>query len=453
MNLTLKESGHPSFGEPAERYVMHAQDEACHIPGLASATALRTIARVGVVGAGTMGGGIAMNFLNAGIPTVLIDTTEEALTRGVGIITRNYEATAAKGKISAEDVTRRMACLTPSVDDTALGDCDLVIEAVYENLQVKLAVCRRLGEVCRPGAIIASNTSTLDIDVLAEATGRASDVLGMHFFSPANVMRLLEVVRGAQTAPDVLATVMQLSERIGKVAVVSGVCYGFIGNRMLESYLREADFLLMAGASPAQIDRAIESMGLAMGPCRMLDMAGTDVAAKIVQERAAAAAAPEDARYRAVVGELHARGRHGQKTGAGYYRYEGRTPVEDPEVQAMTRELAARHGVTRRADITDEEIIERCLYPLINEGAAILQEGIAYRPGDVDVVWVNGYGFPRSKGGPLYLADAIGARQIVDRLAACGRAEGNDHGYWDVNPLLADLAQRGARFQDIGQRA
>ena len=422
---------------PESEHLQHATREAARIPGLPAAQSLRPIHRVGVVGAGTMGGGIAMNFANAGLPTVILETSAEALERGLSLIRRNYEATAAKGRITAAQVEERMALLTGTLDSAPLASCDLVIEAVFENMDVKLKVLAMLGQLVKPGAIIATNTSTLDVDALAQATGRPADVLGMHFFSPANVMKLLEVVRGAATAPDVLATVMALAGKIGKVAVVSGVCYGFIGNRMLEPYLREADYLLMEGASPQQIDRAIEAQGLAMGPCRMLDMTGTDVAASVVVEGVKSGALPKDPTYRAPVRALAERGRKGQKSGSGYYRYEGRTPVLDEEVTALLAGLAAQHGITQRTDISDEEIVERCLYTLVNEAAAILEEGMAYRPGDIDVVWVNGYGFPAQRGGPVWMADAIGLAQIVSALQRHGVERGNAHGYWNVSPLLA----------------
>jgi 3-hydroxyacyl-CoA dehydrogenase len=323
-----------------------------------------------------------------------------------------------------------------------------VIEAVFENLDIKKQVAQRLGQVCKPGAIIASNTSTLDIDLLAAASGRPADFLGMHFFSPANVMRLLEIVRGAGTAPEVLHTIVKLAGAIGKVPVVSGVCYGFIGNRMLESYLRESEFLMMEGASPARIDRAIQSLGLAMGPCRMLDMAGLDVAAKVVIERGRAGGLPDDPSYRAMVQKMMALGRHGQKTGVGYYRYEGRTPLPDPEVEQISAALAQQYGIQRRSDIGDQEIIERCLYPLINEGAKILEEGIAYRPGDIDIVWVNGYGFPDSRGGPMYMADALGPGRIAAGLAHFAELRGDPHGYWTPSALLLRMRDEQRRFAD-----
>ncbi|MEJ8810385.1 3-hydroxyacyl-CoA dehydrogenase NAD-binding domain-containing protein [Variovorax ureilyticus] len=432
----------------AMRHLFFAERQAARIPGLPKDVELRPVRSVGVLGAGTMGGGIAMNFANAGIPTTLVDTTQEALDRGLGIIRRNYEATAAKGRMTTEQVEQRMGLIHGAIVDGALADCDLVIEAVFENMDLKKKVCARLGALCRPGAIIATNTSTLDVDVLAEATGRPADVVGMHFFSPANVMRLLEVVRGAKTAPEVLATVMQLARTIRKVAVVSGVCYGFIGNRMAEVYMREAEFLMMEGASPAQIDGAVEALGMAMGPCRMLDMAGIDVGAKTVIEYGKTGGLPPDDSYRAVVRRMFELGRFGQKTGAGYYRYDGRKPVADPETARIAKELAAQHGIAQRSDIGAEEIVERLMYPLINEGARILEEGIAYRPGDIDMVWTAGYGFPDHQGGPIYLADTIGLPVIAERLAHYAKARGNAFGYWTVSPLLASLAAQNKRLSD-----
>ena len=416
--------------------------EVRNIPGLRPG-ATRPIERVGVIGAGTMGGGIAMNFANAGIRCVLVESSDAALDRGLGLIRGNYETSVQKGRISADDVERRMGLLSGTLDFGAIADCDLIIEAVYEDLDLKKEICARLGASAKSGAIIASNTSTLDVDVLAAATGRPSDVVGMHFFSPANVMKLLEVVRGAETAGEVLATVVDLATRIGKVPVVSGVCYGFIGNRMAEVYMREAEFLLMEGASPAKVDEAVEGLGMAMGPCRMLDMAGIDVGAKTVIEWKKTGGAPADPSYRAVVDGLYQLGRHGQKTGEGYYRYEGRTPIDDPPVAKITASLAKEHGIARRDDISDEEIVERLLYPLVNEACKILEEGISYRPGDIDVVWAFGYGFPKEHGGPLYWAEATGLSRISARLAQYAEARGNEHGYWTISPLLLAAAASG----------
>ena len=424
----------------ALRHLFFAEREAAKVPSLAKDVKTRPITTIGIVGAGTMGGGIAMNFVNAGLQTVLVETSQAALDRGLSIVRGNYEASASKGRLTAEQVTQRMGLLAGSLDYAALADCDLVIEAVYENMALKKEICSRLGQVCKPGAIIATNTSTLDVDVLAHATGRAQDVVGMHFFSPANVMRLLEVVRGAQTAPEVLATVMQLARKIGKVAVVSGVCYGFIGNRMAEVYMREAEFLMMEGVSPSQIDSAVESLGMAMGPCRMLDMAGIDVGAKTVIEYGKAGGLPPDPSYRAVVRRTFELGRFGQKTGAGYYRYEGRKPVEDPQTAWIAKELADMYGIAQRSEITQQEIIERLLYPLINEGFKILEEGIAWRPGDIDVVWTAGYGFPDHKGGPMFYANSIGLDEIADRMVHYAETRGNMYGYWTLSTLLQKQA-------------
>lgn len=427
----------------ALRHLFFAEREAAKIPSLPRDTPLRPVRRVGVIGAGTMGGGIAMNFLNAGIPTVVVEVNEMALQRGLGIIRRNYEASAAKGRLTPKQVEQRMGLLTAALSYHPLADCDLVIEAVFEDLALKTTVCARMGAIAKPGAIIATNTSTLDVDVLARATGRPADVVGMHFFSPANVMRLLEIVRGAVTAPDVLATVMKLAGQIGKVPVVSGVCYGFIGNRMAEVYMREAEFLLMEGAEPSQVDEAVEALGMAMGPCRMLDMAGVDVGARTVIESSKAGRLPPDPSYRALVQALFECGRFGQKTAQGYYRYEGRKAVGDPALTELATEIALKHGVARRAAIPQQEIVERLLYPLINEGIRILEEGIAYRPGDIDVVWVAGYGFPDFRGGPMLWADHIGLATIAERLEHYAAARGNAFGYWTPAPLLTRLINEG----------
>ncbi|WP_202816950.1 3-hydroxyacyl-CoA dehydrogenase NAD-binding domain-containing protein [Pseudomonas citronellolis] len=420
----------------ALRHLFFAEREAAKVPGLPRDTAHRSINKVGIVGSGTMGGGIAMAFLNAGIPVVLLDVSNDALQRGLDLIRSNYEASAAKGRLKAEQIVQRMGLLQVSLDYQALIDCDLIIEAVFEDLHLKTEVCARLGIVAKPGAIIATNTSTLDVDRLAQATGRPADVLGMHFFSPANVMRLLEVVRGAATAPEVLATVMKLASTIGKVPVVSGVCYGFIGNRMAEVYMREADCLILEGAEPAQVDAAVESLGMAMGPCRMLDMAGVDVGARTVIEYGKAGGLPDDPSYRALALKLFELGRFGQKTAAGFYRYEGRKALPDPQVTAIAKALAEQHGIVRRSHIEPHEIVARLLYPLINEGLKILDEGIAYRSGDIDVVWVAGYGFPDFRGGPMWMANEIGLEKIAKRLAYYATVRGDAHGYWTPARLL-----------------
>ena len=432
----------------AMRHLFFAQREAGKVPGLPKDLALRSVRSVGIVGAGTMGGGIAMNFANVGIPVVIVEATQAALDRGLGIVRANYEATAAKGRLAPEQVGVRMGRITGMLDYAALAQCDMVIEAVFEAMDLKKEVLARLGATCKPGAIIATNTSTLDVDVLAQASGRPADVVGTHFFSPANVMRLLEVVRGAKTAPDVLATVMKLAGAIGKVAVVSGVCYGLIGNRMAEVYMREAEFLMMEGVPPARIDGAVEALGMAMGPCRMLDMAGIDVGAKTVIELGKTGGLPPDPSYRAVVRKMFELGRFGQKTGTGYYRYEGRTPVTDPEQARICEALAREHGIARRDDVTDQEIVERLLYTMVNEAALILEEGIAYRPGDIDIVWTAGYGFPDHRGGPVFLADEAGLRQVVTRLEHYAATRGNPFGYWNVSRLLAAEAAAGRRLSD-----
>jgi len=428
------------------RHLFLARRGTRKIPGLSRDIQHREVHCIGVLGAGTMGRGIAMSFLNAGLPTRLVDSSQAALDTAVSTIHSVYEANTAKGRISGDDLTARMALLHTELRDAALADCDLVVEAVYEDFALKEKVCTRLGKLCKPGAIIATNTSTLDVDRLAAATGRPRDVVGMHFFSPAHVMKLLEVVRGRETADDVLATVMALARRIGKTAVVSGVCYGFIGNRMAEVYMREAEFLLMEGASPAQVDAAVEALGMAMGPCRMLDMAGVDVGARTVIECAKSGGLPPDASYRALVRALYEHGRHGQKTGAGYYRYEGRTALPDPETERISIELAARHGIARRPAIDEREIVERLLYPLINEGAKILEEGIACRGSDIDVVWTAGYGFPEHRGGPLFMADSIGLHEVAQRLQYYAEARGNPHGYWTSSSLLDTLSAEGRRI-------
>jgi 3-hydroxyacyl-CoA dehydrogenase len=401
----------------ALRHLFFAEGEAGKIPDLPQDTQVRPIRHVGIVGTGTMGSGIAISFVNAGIPAAVMETSTEALQRGVDRVRKTCEASAAKGQLTAQQVEQRMGLLTGSLDYAALADCDLVIEVVFEDLHLKKQVCARLGALTQPGAIIATNTSTLNVNLLAQASGRPADVVGLHFSSPAHVMRLLEVVRGDATAPDVLATVMTLAKMIGKVAVVSGVCYGFIANRMAEVYMREAELLLMEGAEPRQIDQAMETFGMAMGPCRVLDMAGVDVAARTVIEHGKIGGLPPDPSYRAVIRKLFELGRFGQKTGAGYYRYECGALVPDPEVVAITEALAKEYGIPRRSRIGDEEIRERLLYPSINEGVHILDEGIAYRPGDIDVVWVNGYGFPDYRGGPMFMVDQIGLGRIAHRLA------------------------------------
>jgi 3-hydroxyacyl-CoA dehydrogenase len=398
-----------------------------------------------------MGGGIAMTFANAGFDVTLVETSEQALARGTGLIESAYGASVKRGKLTDEEVARRRARMTGTTDFSVLANVDLVVEAVFEDMDLKLDVAARLGATVRPGAIIATNTSTLDVDRIAEVTGRPGDVLGTHFFSPAHIMRLLEVVRGARTSPDTLATVMALARRIGKTAVVSGVCYGFIGNRMAEVYMRESEAMQLEGATPAEIDGVAESpawIGMAMGPSRMLDMAGVDVGARTVIEWIKSGQGPQDPAYRILCRTMFADGSHGQKTGEGYYRYEGRTALASERTQALAARLAADYAVRRDRKPEALEIFERLLFPMVNEAAKILDEGISYRPGDIDTVWTAGYGFPAWRGGPLFMADEIGLATIVARLDHYAETFGNDHGYWTVSPLLRQRAQSGQRLSD-----
>jgi 3-hydroxyacyl-CoA dehydrogenase len=403
---------------------------------------LREIKTVGVIGAGTMGGGISMNFLNAGIPVTLLETKQEALDRGLATIRKNYENSAKKGKLSAEQVEQRMGLVTPTLDYAALGDADLIVEAVFEEYAVKEAVFTRLDAVAKAGAILASNTSTLDVDRIAGFTSRPQDVLGMHFFSPANVMKLLEVVRGRATSREVLATVMALARKIGKTAVVSGVCDGFIGNRMIEQYSRQAGFLLDEGALPQQVDRAMENFGFAMGPFRMGDLAGNDIGWAIRKRRYVEKPQMTYSRTADLVCEL---GRYGQKTGAGWYDYRpgDRSAHPSPVVDELIERHSAGLGITRR-QISDQEIVERLVYALVNEGARILEEGIAAKASDIDVVYLAGYGFPLWRGGPMFHADSVGLYNV---LAAMRRyARGHEGAAWEPAPLLVQLADAGRTF-------
>ncbi len=427
----------------ALRHVFQAERAAAKVPGLPEGTVLRPIARVGVIGAGTMGGGITMNFLNAGIPVVLLEMKQEALDRGLTTIRKNYENSMKKGKLKPEQVEQRMGLITPTLEYAALKDADLIVEAVFEEMGVKEAVFRQLDAVAKPGAILASNTSYLDIDRIASFTQRPQDVIGLHFFSPANVMRLLEIVRGAQTAPDVLATSLQLAKQIKKVAVVSGVCDGFIGNRMLARYGAAAQGLINAGALPQQIDGALQKFGLAMGPFRMGDLAGLDIG-WATRKRKAAEAGVEMKPI--VADKLCEAGRFGQKTGAGWYRYEAgnRTPLPDSVTEQLIADYRAAHGITPRK-IGDEEIVERCIFALVNEGARILEEGIAARASDIDLVYLNGYGFPLHRGGPMLYADTVGLPQAVRSLRRFAAEPGADAS-WQPAPLLVRLAEEGRSF-------
>ena len=419
----------------AQRHVFFAERQAGKIAGLADDTPTLPIKKVGVIGAGTMGGGIAMNFLNAGIPVVIVETAEAALTRGTGVIRKNYEATAQKGRMSAANVETRMGLLSPSLDLAALADCDLIIEAVFEDMAIKKEIFTKLDAIAKPGAILASNTSYLDVDAIAAMTKRPGSVLGMHFFSPANVMRLLEVVRGEKTEAAVLATAMKVAKQIGKIGVVVGVCHGFVGNRMLSERQREAQALILEGAMPWDVDRVLYDFGLPMGPFAMSDLAGLDIGWS--RERTSSSSIREI---------LCERDRRGQKTGAGFYDYDAqRNATPSPLVEQIILDFAAARGVNRRA-IADQEILERCLYPMINEGAKILEEGKAQRASDIDIVWINGYGWPVYTGGPMFWADTIGLPKV---LAALKGFEAKMGEAFKPSALLERLVAEGKGFKDL----
>jgi len=428
----------------ALRHAFFAERAATRIAGVADATPVRRIERVAIVGAGTMGAGIAMNFLSAGFPVALLEMNAGALARGVATIRANYENAARRGRITQDSITQTMTLLAPTLAYDDLRDADLVIEAVFEDMTIKERVFATLADVAKPGAILATNTSTLDVDRIAAHTNRARDVLGMHFFSPANVMKLLEVVRGAATGADVLATVMQLAKRIGKTAVVSGVCDGFIGNRMVEQYLRQALFLIDEGASPAQVDGALEQFGMAMGPFRMSDLAGNDVGWRIRQRRYVD---KPHVTYSRIADRLCELGRFGQKTGAGWYRYEPgrRDALADPAVDAIIAAHRTAIGATLRR-IDAAEIVDRCILALVNEGARILDDGVAQRASDIDVVYVDGYGFPRYRGGPMLYADMLGLYNAMRRMRAFAALPGADTAFWTPAPLLVRLAAEGNTF-------
>jgi 3-hydroxyacyl-CoA dehydrogenase len=409
----------------AQQYFFFAERKASKIENVPEGTQPREIKRVGVIGAGTMGGGISMNFLSAGVPVTIVEMQQEALDRGTGVMLKNYQATAAKGKMSADQVGQAMGLLKPTLNLEDLADCDLIIEAVFENMDVKKEIFGKLDRIAKPGAILASNTSYLNIDEIAAATSRPQDVLGLHFFSPANIMKLLEVVRGAKTAPDVLVTAMQLAKKIRKVAVVAGVCYGFIGNRMLIPRQVEATKLLLEGATPEQIDKVHVGFGMPMGPFQMADLAGVDIGWH-----------RDPNRIENIRDALCAVDRWGQKKGAGFYDYDDkRRPSPSPKVQEIIEQFREREGVQPR-EITDQEIVERTLYTMVNEGAKILEEGMAQRASDIDVVWVYGYGWPVYRGGPMFWADSEGLPKIVEGLKR--QAERLD------DPRLSDLLVRKA---------
>jgi 3-hydroxyacyl-CoA dehydrogenase len=426
------------------RHLFVAERAASKIPDVPEDTARRAIESVAVIGAGTMGGGIAMNFLNAGIPVKMLEMKQEALDRGIATIRKNYEAQVKKGKLKQDKYEQRMALLSTTLSYDEIGSADLVIEAVFEEIGVKEAVFKELDRVMKPGAILASNTSTLDVNKIAHFTKRPQDVVGMHFFSPANVMKLLEVVRGEATAKDVLATVMAVAKKIKKTAVVSGVCDGFIGNRMIEQYGRQGGFLLDEGCTPQQVDKAMEKFGMAMGPFRMGDLAGNDIGWAIRKRRYQE---KPDMKYSKTADLLCEKGRFGQKTGAGWYDYVPgkRDAIPNAEVEQMIADHRAALGITPRK-ISDEEIVQRLVFSLVNEAAHILEEGIANKASDIDVVYIFGYGFPVYRGGPLNYANEVGLFNVVQAMKRFAKNPLDDAKFWEPAPLLARLAAEGKTF-------
>ena len=429
-------------------HAFFAEREAMSIPDVPASMPTRPIKTAAVIGAGTMGGGIAMNFANAGIPVTMVETTDEALSRGLGVVRNNYAATVAKGRLDQAAMDRRIGLIRGTLDLAAVREADVVVEAVFEEMAIKKDLFARLDKLAKPGAVLATNTSSLDINVIAAQTARPQDVIGTHFFSPANVMRLLEIVRGAKTGKDVIATTMKIAKTIGKVPVLVGVCDGFVGNRMIFQYSREAEFLLEEGALPWQVDKALTDWGLAMGPFAMGDMAGNDVGWRIRKQQAATR--PNDRRYAHLADQICEKGRFGQKTGAGWYRYEkgSRAPLPDAEVEAIVLAESKRLGVARKK-ISDEEIVKRTIYALVNEGAKLLEEGIALRPGDIDVIYLTGYGFPAWRGGPMFYADTIGLEQVYADVKRFHETQGF---FWRPAPLLEKLAREGKRFADLAAK-
>ena len=428
----------------ALRHIFMADRAASKIADVPENTPKRNIASVAIIGAGTMGGGIAMNFLNAGIPVKILEMKQEALDRGLATIRKNYETQITKGKLKTDKYQERMALLSTTLSYDDIGSADMVIEAVFEEMGVKEAVFKKLDEVMKPGAILASNTSTLDVNQIAAFTKRPEDVVGMHFFSPANVMKLLEVVRGSKTGKDVLATVMALGKKIKKTAVVSGVCDGFIGNRMIEQYSRQAGFLIEEGCTPAQVDKAVEKFGFAMGPFRMGDLAGNDIGWAIRKRRNIER---PGMKYSQTADLLCEMGRFGQKTGAGWYDYQAgkRDAIPSALVVDMIEKHRASQGITPRK-ITDEEIVQRLVYSLINEAAHILEEGIAGKASDIDMVYLTGYGFPIFRGGPMLYADQVGLFNVVEAMKRFAKNPRDDGAFWQPAPLLARLVAEGKTF-------
>jgi 3-hydroxyacyl-CoA dehydrogenase len=421
----------------AQRYFFFAEREAAKIPDVPADTAPKDVRKAAVIGAGTMGGGIAMNFVNVGIPVTLVEVKQDALDRGLGVVRKNYENTAAKGRMTMQDVDTRMGLITGTTDFGAVKDADIIIEAVFEEMPIKKEVFAKLDAVAKADAVLATNTSTLDVNEIASATKRPESVIGMHFFSPANVMRLLENVRGARSSKATIATAMAVGRRINKVPVLVGVCYGFVGNRMLHQRGIQAEKLILEGALPHQVDKVLYDFGFPMGPFAMSDLAGLDVGWRIRKGRGVRAE---------VADRICELGRFGQKTGAGYYKYDDkRNPSPDSEVEKIIVDVATEMGITRR-HIDDEEILQRLLYPMVNEGAKILDEKIAIRASDIDVIWVYGYGWPVYRGGPMFWADQIGLKAVRDRMLQFQKASGDP--FWTPAPLLSRLADQGKGFLD-----
>ncbi|MCW9032755.1 MAG: 3-hydroxyacyl-CoA dehydrogenase NAD-binding domain-containing protein [Rhodospirillales bacterium] len=430
-----------------QRFMFFAERTASKVNDVPKDTPLRDLKTAGVLGAGTMGGGIAMNFLNAGIPVTIVEMAQEALDKGIGIIRTNYENTAKKGRLTQEQVEERMALLTGTTDMNDLASVDIVIEAVFENMEVKKDVFAKLNGICKEGAILASNTSTLDVNEIASVTDRPQDVIGLHFFSPANVMPLLEIVRGAGTAKDVLATCMKMAKKISKVGVVVGVCEGFVGNRMLHGYLTQSQRMIEEGATPAQVDKVIFDYGLAMGPFTMADLAGNDVGWRIRLGKLS----DEERAERSYTGTIADRicdiGRFGQKTSKGWYDYKtgDRTPYPSDEVLSIIEDVRRDKDINARS-IEDDEILKRCIYALVNEGAKILEEGIAQRSSDIDVIYIYGYGFPPYRGGPMFYADQVGLKNVYADICKFQETHGD---VWEPAPLLKKLAEEGKSFSDL----
>ena len=419
----------------AQRYVFFAERQVWKLPDVPEDTPVLPVAKVGVIGAGTMGGGISMNFLNAGLPVTIVETTQAALDRGLGVIRKNYETTAKRGRLTMEEVEARMGRLTGALDLSALSDADLIIEAVFENMEVKKELFGKLDAIAKPGAILATNTSYLNVDEIASATKRPESVIGLHFFSPANVMRLLEVVRGDKSSKSVIATSMQTAKKIGKIAALVGVCHGFVGNRMLSMRQRQAQAILLEGAMPWEIDKVLYDFGFPMGPFAMSDLAGLDIGWN-----------RETSKGETLRDRLCELDRRGQKTGAGFYDYdEARNATPSPVTADLIEKFRAEKGVNGRS-FTEEEILERCIFPMINEGAKILQEGKASRASDIDIVWINGYGWPVYRGGPMFYGDTVGLKRVVESLTKLAAEMGDE---WAPCDLLVKTAAEGKRLQDL----